>query len=84
MRKRRGGWDWGDRAQCHRGTQRDGWQRDGSKLGRPGGKRRLINGRRFGPNIQLVDLTNCSVSTLPFFFMASYNVCPQLVGGGEV
>ncbi len=43
----------------------------------------LINGSCFGPNTQLADLTKCSVSPLPLFFLAWYNVCPQLTGGGE-
>lgn len=59
------------------------WQRNGSRLGRPRGKRGLINGSCFGPNTQLADLTKCSVSSLPLFFLAWYNVCPQLTGGGE-
>lgn len=44
------------------------WQKNGSKLGRPKGKKGLINGSCFGPNTQLADLTKSSVSPLPLFF----------------
>lgn len=52
-------------------------------MGRPGGRRGLINGSCFRPNTQLADLTKCSVSSPPLFFLARCNVCPQRTGGGE-
>lgn len=52
-------------------------------MGRPRGRRGLINDSCFGPNTQLADLTKCFVSSLPLFSLAWYNVCPELTGGGE-
>lgn len=59
----------GDKTLCHSSTQLDSGTRM-SKLGRPGGKKALINGSCFGPNTQLADLTKSSVSPLPLFFSA--------------
>lgn len=76
------------------GIQEHGWQspvsqrhtagqgqKNESHLGRPTGRRGLINGARFGPNTQLAHLTKYSVSPLPFF-LAWFNVCLQHTGGG--
>lgn len=84
MRKRQGaiqeqGWQ-SPVSQQHTAGQR---QRSGSQLCRPRGRRDFINGSCFGPNTQLADLTKCSVSPLPLFFLAWYNVCPHLTGGRE-
>lgn len=60
-------------------------QKNESQLGRPTGRRGLINGACFGPNTQLAHLTKCSVSPLSLFvfFLAWYKVCLQHTGGGE-
>lgn len=71
----------GDRALCGEGTQLDGGTGNGSQLGGPRGRRGLINGSCFGPNTQLGDLTKCSVSLPPLFFLALHNVCPHLAEG---
>lgn len=73
--------NWGDKALCHGSTQLDRSTGNGSQVGRPGGRRGLINGSRFGPNTQLADLTKCSVSSPPLFFLARHNVCPHLTEG---
>lgn len=70
--------NWGDRALRGGGTQLDRGTGNGSQLGRPRGRRGLINGSCFGPNTQLGDLTKCSVSSPPLFFLARHNVCPHL------
>ena len=63
------------------GTQLDTGTGNGSQLGGPRGRRSLINGSCFGPNTQLGDLTKCSVSLPPLFFLARRNVCPHLTEG---
>ena len=78
MRRRQGGVcrNRGDKALCHSGTQLDRGRRMGVGWAGPGGRRDLINGSRFGPNTQLANLTKCSVSSLPLFSLAWWNVCP--------
>lgn len=73
--------NWGDRALHGGGTQLDGGTGNGSQLGGPRGRRGLINGSCFGPNTQLGDLTKCSISLPPLFFLALHNVCPHLTEG---
>lgn len=71
----------GDKAVCRGSTQQDRGTGNGSQLGRSRGRRGLINGSCFGPNSQLGDLTKCSVSSPPLFFLARHNVCPHLTEG---
>lgn len=70
-----------DKALCRGSTQLDRGTGNGSQLSRPTGRRGLINGSCFGPNTQLSDLTKCSVSSPPLFFLARHNVCPHLTEG---
>lgn len=67
----------GDRTLRGGGTQLDRGTGNRSQLGGPRGRRGLINGSCFGPNTQLGDLTKCSVSLLPLFFLARHNVFPH-------
>lgn len=73
----------GDKAPCHSGMQLDRGRGMGVSWAGLGGGGGLINGSCFGPNTQLADLTKCSFSSPPLFFLARCNVCPQRTGGGE-
>lgn len=71
----------GDRAPRGGGSQLDRGRGNEGQLGGPRGRRSLINGPCFGPNTQLGDLTKCSVSLPPLFFLARHSVCPHLTEG---